>query len=135
MSWYRHPNVSGSISICNVDECDHSYHSRVFLCDSFTVQMLFYICGNLDFKGKDSTPRKWGLKPKSHWDIIWWHLLFKNIYIYILCPCSVVIPPVYKVNISEYNNKNEGKKKETTQLIHLDTETQGKTKIKTSLSK
>lgn len=57
----------------------------------------------------------------------------KNIY--ILCPCSVVMPPVYKENLSEYNNKNEGKKKGTTQLIHLDTKTQGKTKIKTSLSK
>lgn len=45
------------------------------------------------------------------------------------------MPPVYKENLSEYNNKNEGKKKGTTQLIHLDTETQGKTKIKTSLSK
>lgn len=65
LSWYRHPNVSGSISICNIDECDHSYHSRVFLCDSFTVQMLFYSRGNLDLKGKNSIPRKWGLEPPS----------------------------------------------------------------------
>lgn len=50
LSWYRHPNVSGSISICNIDECDHSYHSRVSLCDSCTVQMLFYSCGKLNLK-------------------------------------------------------------------------------------
>lgn len=111
LSWYRHPNVSGSISICNVEECDHSYHSRVFLCDSFPVQMLFYSCGNLDFKGKGSTPQKMRIKAQvslGHYLMIF--ALQKKIiyYVLVLWPCHLSKKKLFLNTITKMKGRRKG---------------------------